>query len=90
MMEKVRLSLDDLHVQSFATTGAGAAPRGTVRGHDSVTDPVNCPTADPAWDTCWESCYGSCWSCQGSCDGSCDCYSGACGGSESFLASNCQ
>jgi hypothetical protein len=89
-MEKVRLSLDELRVQSFTTTGGPAENRGTVRGHDSATDPVNCPTADPAWDTCWESCWGSCGSCHQSCDGSCDCWSGACGGSESFLASNCQ
>lgn len=90
-MEKVRLSLDELQVQSFATTGSRMEQRGTVHANDSVpTDPVNCPTLDPAWDTCWESCWGSCWSCNQSCDGSCDCWSGACGGSESFLATNCQ
>ncbi|HEX6372208.1 MAG TPA: hypothetical protein VF006_25040 [Longimicrobium sp.] len=88
-MEKVRLSLDELQVQSFATTGAAGDRRGTVRANDS-TGPVDCPTADPLWDTCWESCWGSCGSCHQSCEGSCDCYSGACGGSESFLASNCQ
>lgn len=62
-MEKVRLSLDDLEVQSFATAGPAGEPRGTVRGHDSApTEPVNC----------------------------CDCHSGACGGSESLLATNRQ
>jgi hypothetical protein len=55
-MEKTRLTLDELEVQSFATTTAAAGRRGTVRGHDAVTDPVECPTADPNWDTCWDSC----------------------------------
>jgi hypothetical protein len=55
-MEKVRLTLDELHVQSFATTGDAAGQRGTVRGHDVPTDQVECPTADVNWNTCWQSC----------------------------------
>ena len=86
-MQKVRLTLDELAVQSFATTGGVARGRGTVNGRDS-TDPVACPTYDNAWDTCWDSCNAA--TCGISCGGTCDCYSGACGGSESFLASNCQ
>ncbi|HEX8903530.1 MAG TPA: hypothetical protein VF771_01670 [Longimicrobiaceae bacterium] len=90
-MEKVRLTLDDLEVQSFTTTGGDRTRRGTVRGHDECTDPIYCPTADPAWDTCWDSCADTncCGGSGGSCDGSCDCYSGGCGGSPSFLATNC-
>jgi hypothetical protein len=86
-MQKVRLALDELAVQSFSTTSPAAQRRGTVNGRDS-TDPVACPTYDNAWDTCWDSCNAA--TCGASCGGTCDCYSGACGGSESFLASNCQ
>jgi hypothetical protein len=74
-MEKVRLTLDELHVQSFATTGAETAGRGTVRAHDAPTDAVECPTADPVWDTCWGSCGDTCG---GSCGGTCDCDSAYC------------
>jgi hypothetical protein len=58
-MEKTRLKLDDLEVQSFTTMSGAAAQRGTVRGHDAPTDEVECPTANIAWDTCWNTCpYG--------------------------------
>lgn len=81
-MEKMRLSMDELQVQSFATTGTGEAERGTVHGHDN-TDPAACPTADPAWETCWASCDG--WDCGSgnTCDNSCNC------GSPTWLASGC-
>ncbi|HSU15377.1 hypothetical protein [Longimicrobium sp.] len=55
-MEKKRLTLDELEVQSFSTTRAAAGQRGTVRGHDAPTDQVECPTADVNWNTCWGSC----------------------------------
>lgn len=58
-MEKMRLSLDALEVQSFATARAGEA-RGTVRGHDAPTDCVECPTANANWNTCWATCADSC------------------------------
>jgi hypothetical protein len=54
-MEKMRLSLDELEVQSFTTSRPGGERRGTVRGHDAPTDAVECPTANPE-DTCWDSC----------------------------------
>jgi hypothetical protein len=73
-MDKVRLTLDELQVQSFATTAVDADGRGTVRAHDAPTDPVECPTADPLWDTCWNTCGESCG---GSC-ASCNCESDAC------------
>ena len=59
-MEKVRLTLDALEVQSFTTSTGAAAQRGTVRGHDLPTDQVECPTADPAWNTCWDTCADTC------------------------------
>lgn len=101
-MEKVRLDLDELEVQSFVTTGADPQPRGTVHGNEQCSCQC-CPT-DPALNTCWNSCADTCWAtcagdtCWGSCGGSCDCGSNDCGsgdcsgygcGSESFLASNC-
>jgi hypothetical protein len=55
-MEKKLLTLDELAVQSFATTGGADRQRGTVRGHDAPTDQVECPTANVAWDTCWNTC----------------------------------
>ena len=69
-MEKIRLSLDELTVQSFATTAGARAERGTVRGHDLPTDQVECPTADPNWNTCWATCGDTCGD---SCGGSCGC-----------------
>ena len=83
-MDKVRLSLDDLQVQSFATTELDANGRGTVRAHDAPTDEVECPTADPAWNTCWGTCGDSCGdSCGNSCN-SCYCESYACSGTCGF------
>jgi hypothetical protein len=35
-MQKIRLDLDSLSVESFETTGEKAAPRGTVEGYYSV------------------------------------------------------
>jgi hypothetical protein len=60
-MEKTRLSLDDLEIQSFATTTPPAGRRGTVRGHDDApTDEVECPTVNAGWDTCWDTCRYGC------------------------------
>jgi hypothetical protein len=59
-MEKTRLRLDDLEIQSFATTGEGTQRRGTVRAHDAPTDEVECPTANPNWNTCWDTCWDTC------------------------------
>jgi hypothetical protein len=69
-MDKIRLDVDELRVQSFATA-EGDAKRGTVHAHDAPTDQVECPTCNAAWDTCWDTCAGSC-------GGSCDCGSGDC------------
>ena len=74
-MEKVRLSLDELEVQSFTTTDAADERRGTVRAHDAPTDEVECPTADYRWNTCFPTqCQGSC-GCPASGACSVDCWS---------------
>jgi len=76
-MKKMRLNLDQLAVESFATAQDGEAERGTVRGLQSY--PIACwppsDSQDPnidtcgyatcAGDTCWESCNGTC-NCGGS------------------------
>jgi len=73
-MRKLRLDLDSLDVQSFATdeeTPAG----GTVHGQSGLcqstyygctyTDWETCENTCQTCDqyTCWESCYGSCLTC---------------------------
>lgn len=49
-MKKLRLKLDELHVESF-NTGAAAARSGTVRGHvqsaDSTCQPIETCTCGP-------------------------------------------
>lgn len=69
-MPKLRLSLEQLTVDSFDTS-ATAAARGTVRGEECTcqTDCTcpGCPTCDnTCHESCYESCYGTCppnWSC---------------------------
>jgi hypothetical protein len=80
-MEKVRLTLDELQVQSFATTEAAGKGQGTVRGHDVPTDQVECPTANVNWDTCWASCADTnCCGSGGDTDNcTYDCWSDWCG-----------
>lgn len=53
-MEKLRFTLDELQVQSFATSAGDSRERGTVRAH-APTDPVEC-TGDNIWNTCCDSC----------------------------------
>jgi hypothetical protein len=84
-MEKMRLTVDDLAIQSFATTRLGGQLRGTVRGHDAPTDPVECPTANPEWDTCADTCWGSCPCSGNSCNG---CGSDGCGGFSDWACTN--
>lgn len=71
-MRKLRLDVDGLAVESFATA---AEPRGagTVRGAEATevcsAGPVTChPTYDPC-DTCATSCAGGPW---------CDCLPSGC------------
>ena len=72
-MNKFKLKLDDLQVDTFQTT---TAPRekGTVFG-EQCTCYTNCTC--PGCPTCYESCNGTCdASCNGSCAVTCDasCY----------------
>lgn len=100
-MEKLRLTLDDLGVQSFATSSGLAANGGTVRGQEA-TEATCAGQATCAYFTC-DTLYVACASaqCQVSYDGdaSCYCLSAGCGGSDgcpsggycnSFYASGCR
>ena len=86
-MNKLRLDLEDLSVESFDTTPAARAENGTVFGqqctcYTQCTCP-GCPTCDASCNgtcggTCAASCNGTCGdTCAGSCYGSCD---DTCGG----------
>ena len=63
-MKKLVLELDDLNVQSFATTGGARGPRGTVRAHETGTYDEQGGT-----DAC--SLVLTCNSCEGTCDQAC-------------------
>jgi hypothetical protein len=79
-MEKLRLKLDDLQVDSFQITPAAKA-KGTVLGEQCTCHTCpGCPTC-AGYGTCDASCNGTCdASCNGtclvSCNGTCDasCY----------------
>jgi hypothetical protein len=73
-MQKLRLTLQDLQIDSFSTTPVKRA-NGTVYGEQCT-----CPTACtcPGCPTCDASCNGTCGatcdaSCYGTCGDSCDC-----------------
>jgi hypothetical protein len=55
-MEKVRLNIDELGVQSFNTSDDPSQHRGTVNGYENPTDEVDCT----AFDTCFATCAFSC------------------------------
>jgi hypothetical protein len=57
-MDKMRLTLDELQIQSFSTSGQNAQTGGTVRAFDNATDEVECPP--DTWDTSSQSCMESC------------------------------
>jgi hypothetical protein len=77
-MKKLKLDLEDLAVESFATTPEPRAEGGTVFGqqctcYTQCTCP-GCPTCDASCNgTCGGTCGGTCdASCNGTCGGSCD------------------
>jgi hypothetical protein len=87
-MRKLKLDLEDLAVESFATTPEAHRVGGTVFGqqctcYTQCTCP-GCPTCDASCNgscinTCAASCNGTCGgtcdaSCNGTCDWSCECY----------------
>ncbi|HST59665.1 MAG TPA: hypothetical protein VLK84_13265 [Longimicrobium sp.] len=69
-MQKLKLDLDRLIVESFDSDASGIARRGTVRAHSEMT--VGAFTC--VVNTC-DSCYDSCDSCRASCGGGCTGYS---------------
>jgi hypothetical protein len=86
-MKKLKLDLDQLHVESFDTR-AQERTRGTVAGHVPLSYDTNCYNCDPSLDytcdSCDVSCAGSCVdtcadtcantcpaTCQYSCNGTC-------------------
>lgn len=86
-MNKLRLELDDLRVDTFSTSKAASGESGTVRAHggggvgasyDQPCEPIDtdytmaCPVYTDAGSTCAGSCHGSCYaSCYGSCANTC-------------------
>lgn len=85
-MKKLRLQLENLQIESFAT-GNGEADRGTVEGHVSTLCTGGGRTCDAgntcgANDTCGDN--GTCYiSCNGSCPAPCTnefsyCYNNTC------------
>lgn len=84
-MRKLKLSLDDLRVDSFHAV-AHPADAGTVVGH---TGKSYCES-DSVCDTCPLSCAGSCQSCYDTClftcEDSCQCSGNvsACGGCQTW------
>ena len=71
-MNKLKLRMDDLHVDSFDTTAA-QAPAGTVFG-EQCTCYTNCTC--PGCPTCDASCNGTCdgaATCLNTCDGAYTC-----------------
>jgi len=81
-MNKLKLRLDDLHVDTFQTTSA-PKQKGTVFG-EQCTCYTQCTC--PGCPTCYASCNGSCdASCNGTCAASCD---ATCGGSCDWTCDN--
>jgi hypothetical protein len=77
-MNKLRLDLEDLSVESFSTTPEAGKEEGTVFGqqctcYTNCTCP-GCPTCDASCNgTCGGTCGGTCdASCNGTCDASCN------------------
>ena len=77
-MRKLKLDLEDLSVESFATTPEAQKEGGTVFGqqctcYTQCTCP-GCPTCDASCNgTCGGTCAGTCdASCNGTCGGTCD------------------
>jgi hypothetical protein len=77
-MRKLKLDLEELSVESFATTPEAHRESGTVFGqqctcYTQCTCP-GCPTCDASCNgTCGGTCGATCdASCNGTCDGTCD------------------
>jgi hypothetical protein len=79
-MKKLKLDLEGLVVESFATTPESRGEGGTVFGQQ-CTCYTQCTC--PGCPTCDASCNGTCGgTCEASCNGTCgDSCAGSCGGS---------
>jgi hypothetical protein len=75
-MNKLKLNVDALRVESFGTDGAEAV-RGTVGGHNEPAFTASCDGScvntcvscvNTCLNTCQNSCNGSCVSCWDTCD----------------------
>jgi len=80
-MKKLRLSLEELAVESF-TTQRDAPVRGTVAGNQTTGVQIICDCPTNGYENtcrdCSNSCLGTCEaSCNGTCDASCN---GTCDG----------
>ncbi|HEX8904442.1 MAG TPA: hypothetical protein VF771_06355 [Longimicrobiaceae bacterium] len=81
-MQKRKLRIDDLRIESF-DTGQAEAERGTVRARmtgPTACDPDTCETRYQSCTVCEYSCWGTCipddtcgLSCDGSCWNTCNC-----------------
>ena len=68
-MRKLKLDLNDLHVEAFTTDGESAA-RGTVLGRAEETDQVLCgQTEASCYHTCEYSCAAGCGTAPENCGG---------------------
>jgi modification target Cys-rich repeat protein len=82
-MDKLKLELDALEVETFRTTAARIGEPGTVRGHGGgeveeagPAEEVAITSPQTVNGTCFGTCQRSCWgtcdeSCQGTCAWSC-------------------
>jgi hypothetical protein len=69
-MRKLKLDLEDLSVESFATTPESRGEGGTVFGQNHCTCYTQCTC--PGCPTCDATCNGSCVNtCASSCNGTC-------------------
>ncbi|HEX6037679.1 hypothetical protein [Longimicrobium sp.] len=93
-MNKLKLDLDQLTVESFDTDASGIARRGTVRAHSHLCGPSDVCT--PTWGelTCGDTCDNTCNTCGASCgcgggSGYNSCY-GSCGETCNTCITNCE
>lgn len=75
-MRKLKLQLDALKVETFATSGHRAR-RGTVAGH-GITQSGTCGTGCGGYTDGGDTCMGGQWTCHDSCDTGCNSYFGTC------------
>jgi hypothetical protein len=92
-MNKLKLNLDQLTVESFNTDASGIARRGTVQAHsDFCVRTDNCVLT---WGelTCGDTCDNTCNTCGASCGGGCgsgySCF-GSCAETCNTCLTNCQ